>query len=318
MRSVRRASPRWEEGTPTVHAELRQDGVAGIVLDAARPPAAGRTSAPRRRLVHGSLAGIVLEASSSRSGLLLATSLVLTLGVHAGAALATMASHHDQDAADISAARPAIQVEHVVDLDPPEPPPPPAAPRPAVISSRALERAAARELPAPAPPNDAPPPPPAEAGQILAADEGASQPLDFTGFDISTGNGTRYAGGITASSGTSSRAVRGPVVDRDAESRARAGTSRARAVGRPRQDWDCPWPREAEALSIDEQFVVIRAVVRADGSVSSADVVSDPGYGFGQIALTCAREQRFPPATDDAGRPILATSPPIRVRFTRP
>jgi periplasmic protein TonB len=89
-------------------------------------------------------------------------------------------------------------------------------------------------------------------------------------------------------------------------------------VGLPRQDWDCPWPPEAEALSIDEQFVLIRVVVRADGSVASADLISDPGYGFGPFALACARQQRFPAATDDAGRPITATSPPIRMRFTRP
>jgi protein TonB len=64
--------------------------------------------------------------------------------------------------------------------------------------------------------------------------------------------------------------------------------------------------------------VVIRAVVRADGAVASAELISDPGYGFGEIALACARQQRFPAATDDHGRPITATSPPIRVKFTRP
>ena len=248
---------------------------------------------------------------------MLSASLLLALGIHAGVAVATKAPRRDNRAAAANVVRPAIQIEHVVDLDPPEPPPP-AAPPPSLVRSRALERAQAPELPAPTPPNNTPPPPAAEAGQILAAEEDVSQPLDFTGFDIATGSGARYAGGITASSGTSSRAVRGPFVAGDAEPSARAGTSRARVVGAPRRDWECPWPAAADALSIDEQFVVIRAVVRADGTVSSADLVSDPGYGFGQIALVCARAQRFPPATDDAGRPITATSPPIRVRFTRP
>jgi protein TonB len=89
-------------------------------------------------------------------------------------------------------------------------------------------------------------------------------------------------------------------------------------VGPPRREWDCPWPAAAAALSIDEQFAVVRAVVRADGTVASTELISDPGYGFGEVALACARRQRFPAASDDDGRPITATSPPIRVKFTRP
>ncbi|WP_437587945.1 energy transducer TonB [Sorangium sp. So ce1000] len=68
---------------------------------------------------------------------------------------------------------------------------------------------------------------------------------------------------------------------------------------------------------MDEQTVVIRAVVRADGTVASAELLSDPGYGFGQMSLACVRRQRFVPAADEEGRPITATSPPIRVRFPR-
>jgi protein TonB len=257
--------------------------------------------------------------NSSRRGLHGALLLTLAVGLHAGAGVASLASHStDRNSAESVPVKPSLQIDHVVDLDPPEPPAPPQAPPPPVTRARAIEHV----LPSPEPPAATPaseaPPPSAEAGQVVAADESASQPLDFTGFDISTGKGPRYAGGITTAPGTISRAKLGPLVGRNADQNTRGGASRARPVGPPRRDWDCPWPAEADALSIDEQFVVIRAVVRADGSVASAELISDPGYGFGEIALLCARQQRFPAATDNDGRPITATSPPIRVRFTRP
>lgn len=63
----------------------------------------------------------------------------------------------------------------------------------------------------------------------------------------------------------------------------------------------------------------VRAVVREDGSVASVELLSDPdpGHGFGEAALRCARTARFAPALDAAGRPVEARSPPIRVRFVR-
>ncbi|WP_428264835.1 TonB family protein [Haliangium sp.] len=85
----------------------------------------------------------------------------------------------------------------------------------------------------------------------------------------------------------------------------------------PARRWACPWPREAEALGIDEQVVVLRVVVDRAGRVSSAELLADPGHGFGRAALTCARAARFDPARDREGRPYPATSPPIRVRFSR-
>jgi protein TonB len=54
-----------------------------------------------------------------------------------------------------------------------------------------------------------------------------------------------------------------------------------------------------------------------DGRVSAASVLSDPGYGFGEAALRCARQHRFLPALDPLGRAIAATSPPVHVTFTR-
>lgn len=300
-----------------MRAELRQGSVAAIVLDTRVPPPKARHRAFARAIADESLAATVLGTSSPQRGPIGAALLALAIALHAGAGLAALTSHSwDSESVQHVSAKRLLQIDHVVDLEPPEPPPPPPV-TPPVTKARAAPRVPSREPSEPTPPSEAPPPP-AEAGQVVAADESASQPLDFTGFDIPTGDGQRYAGGVAASSGTSSWAVHTPVADRRADHNARAGTSRARPVGPPRRDWDCPWPAEADALSIDEQFVVIRVVVRADGAVGSAELISDPGYGFGGIALACARQQRFPAATDDDGRPITATSPPIRVRFTRP
>ncbi|MFB6350288.1 MAG: energy transducer TonB, partial [Bradymonadaceae bacterium] len=89
------------------------------------------------------------------------------------------------------------------------------------------------------------------------------------------------------------------------------------AVGLDRTDWNCPWPEQADHLSVDEQVVVLQAVVGPDGQPRSVSLVSDPGFGFGQAALTCARDHRFRPSLDENGEPQTASSPPIRVRFTR-
>jgi protein TonB len=96
------------------------------------------------------------------------------------------------------------------------------------------------------------------------------------------------------------------------------GTSLARPVGSPTRDWACPWPAEAEDLAIEAEVVVLRVTVRPDGAVTEVEVAADPGHGFGRVARECARAYRFPPAFDDAGHPVLAMSPPIRVTFTRP
>jgi protein TonB len=298
-----------------VRVELRRHSVAAVVLDAGEC-SGGPSRAPRRSLVEGSLAAVVLGTHSSRRGLVGAALFTLAIALHAGAGLAALTSQSKKSTSDQPISRrPSLQIEHVVELAPPEPPEPPAPPPAPPAQARAVERAPSPE--APAPPSEAPPPV-AEAGQVVAADESASQPLDFTGFDISTGDGQHFPGGVTASPGKNPRAVPAAAVGRHGEPQGLASASRARPVGLPRRDWDCPWPARATALSIREQFVVIRAVVRADGVVASAELISDPGYGFGEIALACARQQRFPPATGDDGHPITATSPPIRIKFTRP
>ena len=195
--------------------------------------------------------------------------------------------------------------ERVVELSPPPPPPPP--------PPKAVEPPPRQQLArAPRQPQrvDSRPPPPAQAGRIIAQEEGPRAPLDMTGDTFITGTSKVYAGGVTSATGTNKNAVESREVDPE-------GSSGEHAVGLADEDWTCPWPHEAEAQQIDEQVAVVRVVVRPDGTAASARVVRDPGSGFGTQAIACALRQRYTPATDRHGRPIEAESPPVRVRFTR-
>ncbi|WNG19588.1 energy transducer TonB [Cystobacter fuscus] len=259
-----------------------------------------------------SIASIILGPVRTRPPGILAGAVLATVVFHGAAGvLAWRAWPSRPPPAPRAEPKPSIKVEHVVDLQPPAPPaPPPPAPPPAPAP-----RVARAPAPAKAPPRDTPPSPPPEPAQAAAvvAVDAAEAPLDFTGFDIVSGSAERYAGGVTASNGRSTKAVAGSA----AEATGPATPGRARSVQLPARNWSCPWPREADALRIDEQTVVLRVVVTPEGRVTSAELLSDPGHGFGQAALACAREVRFDAALDAEGRPYLATSPPIRVRFTR-
>lgn len=187
----------------------------------------------------------------------------------------------------------------------PEPPPPP--PRPSVARSRVPQVNAEPAAPTPA-----------QAAEVVAQEAPPDEPLDLTAFSITTGTATTYAGGKTASSGTSSRAVTGAVSAEGVPNETGTGSSDlSRPVKLVADEWDCPWPAEADSLGIDEQTVVIRVTVRADGQFESAEIVRDPGHGFGAETLKCAPLNRYQPALDRTGRPVKARSGPIRVRFTR-
>jgi protein TonB len=119
-------------------------------------------------------------------------------------------------------------------------------------------------------------------------------------------------------SGIGRGAGRGTGDDLGAAPAAGSGSGdRSGGVSLDDRSWACPWPREADALQIDEQTVIIEVVVDPDGTVTSAIVVSDPGHGFGPAAIACALRTRFTPARDRAGRPIRAQAPSVVVRFTR-
>jgi len=202
------------------------------------------------------------------------------------------------------------------------PPPPPEPVQPALEEREPL--AEAREPQPPATPlrerrtSRGTPAPPAQAGQVIAQDPSADSAVDLTAQTFVTGMANAYAGGTTTARGTNAVAVSTRAVDPNAAPTAHTGDpDRSSTVRLEGGEWRCAWPREADAEQIDEQAVVIRVVVRADGSVESASVVSDPGHGFGQAAMACATRTRFVPARDRSGRPVRTTSPPIRVRFTR-
>jgi periplasmic protein TonB len=205
------------------------------------------------------------------------------------------------------ARRPAAPAhDRTIDLTPPPPPPPvveePRAPPPVKPASIQPARR----------------PPPAQAGAILAQASDPEAPLDLTAESFVTGTAQAYAGGTTASAGTSPAAVQARDVDPRSEAAAPSvEPDLSTAVALEDESWSCPWPPEADTEQVDEQTVIIRVVVAPDGKVEAAEVVSDPGGGFGAAATTCARQTRFTPARDRRGAPTRATSPPIRVRFTR-
>ena len=149
-----------------------------------------------------------------------------------------------------------------------------------------------------------------------AADSNA--PVDLTADAVVMGKAVAYAGGRTAADGTAHSAG----AEYSTSSRPGPGTSpaaagRASPVSLATEDWSCPWPAEADADQVDEQTVVLRVVVNASGDPQSAAVLADPGHGFGAAARACAMRTHFTPARNAGGVPVSATSPPIRVRFTR-
>jgi periplasmic protein TonB len=208
-----------------------------------------------------------------------------------------------------------LSKEQLVELakPPPPPTPPPAPPPPAPPSAREKLAEAPRAAPRSAPQ------PPAAAAAIVAAEPEPNAPLDLTGATFVTGNADAYAGGVTSAAGTSRTAVRAvaPLSVAPRPPPQPSGPDLSSRVRLQEQDWQCPWPREAGGEPIDEQLVILRVVVRPDGSAESAARVHDPGHGFGEAALACALRTRFTPGQGRDGKPVKQESPPIRVRFTR-
>jgi protein TonB len=85
----------------------------------------------------------------------------------------------------------------------------------------------------------------------------------------------------------------------------------------PRGDWKCTWPSQADDEQIDTQSVVIRVRVDTTGAPLAAEVVDDPGSGFGAAASACALRRQYGPAHDRDGECMAAVSPPIEITFKR-
>jgi protein TonB len=259
-----------------------------------------------------SIADAVLAtgAARRRPARLLWSTLAFALALHAGVWLAATRWHRN---AHVNEPSRAPDLEVALD-EPPPPAPAPPEPPPAAATP---------------PPNAAPAAPklkaahvasvPAQAGAIVAREADPNAPVDLSADAFVTGTASAYAGGVTAASGTSTHAVSqlvAPVAAPPPAAVVKAPLL-SRSVELSGDEWQCPWPREAEAAEVDEQIVTLRARVDAEGRARSVSLLDDPGLGFGAAARACALQTRFSPALDRDGNPVAANSPPIRVRFTR-
>ena len=195
-------------------------------------------------------------------------------------------------------------------------PPPPPAPE---------ETAKAEEPPPPVKAAPREPPPaaaPAQAARVLAQEPDPNEPVDLTGNTIVQGNADAYAGGTTSANGTTTRAVRslaspqGVPGGTGAPAAKPTGPDRSRTASVGGTEWNAPFPPEADTAQIDEAYVTLQIDVRADGSASAVQVISDPGNGFGREARRYALTQHFQPAQDHDGNPIAGTIK-TRVHFSR-
>lgn len=200
---------------------------------------------------------------------------------------------------------------------PPElPPPPPPEP----------------EQAAPPPPKpddpykDAPPPTPAKADDIYNAKDDAQEPLSFKGT-MTDSDGSQGAGfGIQSGQGTGNKPVTNPAASPTGKPGG-TGTGTAPQANAPDKSkpptlvgstsWNCPFPAEADAEGRDSATATIVVTVRPDGSPQSVSIVADPGSGFGRAARSCALTRRYQPGLDRDGNATTASTPPIRVRFSR-
>jgi len=174
----------------------------------------------------------------------------------------------------------------------------------------------------------------ARAGRVLTSgDESVAD------FSIVQGNAERYAGGVSAATGTSKVAVTDPRAEGAGvipPRAARAGTPSSTPKAAPRppppralppsratpavpvsQSWSCAFPPEADQNQVNYARVLIAVTVSAAGRATNVVLLSDPGDGFGRAARSCAFRQRFVPPRGPDGNPTTGTTAPFHVTFTR-
>jgi protein TonB len=249
----------------------------------------------------------------------LARSLVATLVMYAGGAIAGFATSTDLHAFGADVLRAVVRARSVleIELEPPKPPPPEPPPE------EKPPEAAAPPKEAPPPPT-APPPAPAQAGKVLAADPDPDEPVDLTGNTFVQGTGDTFAGGVTSSTGTSKSAVRGvtsPTGTPDgppvkAVAVAATGPDRSRKAAPVSGSWNCGFPAEADIEQINNTRVNVMVTVGADGQAKDVKVLQDPGYGFGALARRCALRMAYNPALDRNGTAVTATQV-VNINFVR-
>lgn len=219
---------------------------------------------------------------------------------------------------------PPVEVE--LETPPPPPPPPPAPP----VDQKVEESAGApTEAPKSAPPPQAPAP--AKAGAILAAKDDAPQakgeePVSF----VTDPNGDTYGSGVVAKGGTAevglpgaalptttavaTKTVTAPPPPPKVEPTPTTNLSKKPSLDQP----DACKGYFPQAADDDHAVVTLRVIVRPDGSVQAANVVSETpqGQGFGPAARSCLLGRTFSPGLSEAGQPTLAQTT-VNVRFSR-
>jgi protein TonB len=209
-----------------------------------------------------------------------------------------------------------------VDVQPEPPPPPePEPPPPPEPEPEPKPVALPPEKPPPAAPKEAPAPAAAQAAKVLTAEPTPDEPLDLTGDAFVQGNADYYAGGITASKGTSAQAVRNQAARADGVvggtgTAPASGVDRSRAAGTVEKNWDCPFPAEAELEQINYQQVRVAVTVSAQGKALEVKVIGETNFGFGRAAQRCALSKTYIPALDRGGNPITTTAPLV-ITFVR-
>lgn len=200
---------------------------------------------------------------------------------------------------------------------PPEPEPPPPAPAPVAKAAKPVDDDPYKDVATP----------PAQATKVLTAAPKEDEPLDLTDKGFVSGEGNAVGGQqsgdgkgdkVTMARKASLTGVEGhhgtapapmapppPTEDKSRSVQLSGGSTR-----------NCPFPPEADADQVDQAVATIQVTVRPDGSVLSANIVSDPGHGFGRAARFCMLGRHFQPALDRSGSPIVGSTP-VNVSFTR-
>jgi protein TonB len=277
---------------------------------------AGAELAPREEPL-----ATVLGLGGREDKLVFAIALAGALAVHSVAgARAMRVFPYLAELAGVVRAGIAERLRSQIDINMDEPPPPPK-PEPEPEPEPEPPPAAQHKAPTPEAPPAA-----AEAGKVLTAEPDPDAPVDLTGDGFVTGDGDRFAGGITASSGTAKTAVRNTAA---VATGVGTGTPKATVVAAPKVDlskaakpmdpdfWrKCPFPSEADAEGINQSKVTLGVTVSPDGRARTVTVVKDPGFGFGKAARACAMRAAYAPAMNAAGQPVEQTTT-FTVRFTR-
>lgn len=222
------------------------------------------------------------------------------------------------------------------DIEVPEQPEPPAPPTPPTPTAEPDKQEPVEKAPevkqeaAPEAKAGEPPPAAAEAGKVLTQEPDPDEPVDLTGEGFISGTSDRFAGGTTAAAGTSKTAVKDPKArpggaeggKGQKAGAAPAGTGSgakdaSRAATPTSRSWNCGFPPEADFDQIDYATVMISVTVGTDGRAKSVNVLSDPGHGFGRLAKSCAMRMQYNVGVDKDGQPVVKTTSPFPVRFTR-